>query len=240
RPRRSRRRAERRRVAAGRRGPGGQGSRRPGAARSAVGQLHVEHDLRHSRAVLEHERQLHHREDHLPVLLEAVDPDGTGSWSRDAEHHLRHRRRRGAVAVGWLSNALSARRDEERGAILVLSAVFMVVMVVLVALAVDIGFLGNDKRDDHKMADLAALDGMRYMIDHSCPGSSQQQTDVTNAVNQSLARNGYSTSGHGNSVTVELGTVDPTSKVFSLVADKCTATAVRVTVGSVTGFRFQP
>jgi len=142
--------------------------------------------------------------------------------------------------VGWLSNALSARRDEERGAILVLSAVFMVVMVVLVALAVDIGFLGNDKRDDHKMADLAALDGMRYMIDHSCPGSSQQQTDVTNAVNQSLARNGYSTSGHGNSVTVELGTVDPTSKVFSLVADKCTATAVRVTVGSVTGFRFQP
>lgn len=49
----------------------------------------------------------------------------------------------------------------ERGAILVLSTVGVVVAVIAAALAVDLGRLASDKRDDQKVADLAALDASR-------------------------------------------------------------------------------
>ncbi|MEA2703241.1 MAG: hypothetical protein QOD63_1186, partial [Actinomycetota bacterium] len=53
------------------------------------------------------------------------------------------------------------RRRDERGAMLVLSAVGLVVALIFTALAVDIGFLAADKRTDQKIADLAALDASR-------------------------------------------------------------------------------
>jgi len=54
-----------------------------------------------------------------------------------------------------------ARPRGERGAILILSTVGIVMAMIFTALAVDIGFLASDKRTDQKLADLAALDASR-------------------------------------------------------------------------------
>ncbi|MBV9410199.1 MAG: hypothetical protein JO148_01275 [Acidimicrobiia bacterium] len=133
----------------------------------------------------------------------------------------------------------SARRDDESGAILILSALFVIVMVLAAALAVDIGFLGVDKRNDHKMADLASLDAVRHLSDQQPCVDAAQTTYIQTVVDQSLQRNGYDTAAHGNTRNVQLGTVDQTTKVFSPSA-ACAAHAVQVTVGSVTKYELQP
>ncbi|MBV9412797.1 MAG: hypothetical protein JO148_14500, partial [Acidimicrobiia bacterium] len=142
---------------------------------------------------------------------------------------------------GPIQSVLRARRDDERGAILILSVLFMIVMIVACALAVDIGFLSVDKRNDHKMADLASLDGVRHLADISCvsPGNNLI-TYIQNIVTDSATRNGYDASAHGNSVSVQLGTVDMSTHKFTQSADACQATAVAVTVGSVTAWKFLP
>lgn len=50
---------------------------------------------------------------------------------------------------------------EERGAVLVLAAFGLVVAMISAALAIDIGSLAQDARQDQKVADLAALDAVR-------------------------------------------------------------------------------
>lgn len=53
------------------------------------------------------------------------------------------------------------RRRDEQGAILILAAGGMVVAMVMASLAIDIGSLAQDARQDQKVADLAALDAVR-------------------------------------------------------------------------------
>ena len=85
----------------------------------------------------------------------------------------------------------SARRDDERGAILVMSALFLVVMVVACALAIDLGQQAKDKRDDHKIADLVSLDAVRALddINGGCTDA-QQQTYVESKAHDAAVRNG--------------------------------------------------
>ena len=52
---------------------------------------------------------------------------------------------------------------DERGAMLVLSAVGLVLAMIFTALAVDIGFLAADKRTNQKVADMGALDAARNL-----------------------------------------------------------------------------
>ena len=52
-------------------------------------------------------------------------------------------------------------RREERGSILILSTVGVVVAIISAALAVDLGRLAQEKRFDQKVADMAALDASR-------------------------------------------------------------------------------
>ena len=54
-----------------------------------------------------------------------------------------------------------ARRREERGAILVLSTVGMVLAMIAAGLAIDIGRIAQAARDDQRIADMAALDASR-------------------------------------------------------------------------------
>jgi uncharacterized membrane protein len=131
------------------------------------------------------------------------------------------------------------RRRDERGSILIISAAFLVVMVVAAALAVDIGLLGVDKRSDHKMADLASLDAIQHLSDQQPCVNGNQKTYIQGIVNQSLQRNGYNVAAHGNNVGLRLGLVDQTTKVFTETTD-CLAHAVEVTVGSVTKYQLQP
>lgn len=55
------------------------------------------------------------------------------------------------------------RKTDERGAVLALSAVAMVVAMIAGALAIDLGFLAEEARRNQKVADLAALDAVRVL-----------------------------------------------------------------------------
>ena len=74
------------------------------------------------------------------------------------------------------------RQPDEKGAILVLSAIGLVVAMIAAGLAVDIGRLASYARTDQKVADLAALDAVRVL-----------PTDPTAAAQASAARNGFPT-----------------------------------------------
>ena len=82
-----------------------------------------------------------------------------------------------------------ARRQEERGAILVLSTVGMVIAMIAAGLAIDLGRIAQAAREDQKVADMAALDASRV-----------PPADYPVAAAASAARNGFPT-GPGYSVT---------------------------------------
>jgi uncharacterized membrane protein len=85
---------------------------------------------------------------------------------------------------------LTARRDE-RGAILVMSTVGVVVAVIAAALAVDLGRIAQERRDDQRVADLAALDAARDL--------SQMQA----LAEASAVRNNFPLGGGNTIVAVE-------------------------------------
>ncbi len=93
-----------------------------------------------------------------------------------------------------MSKIWRIRRDDERGAILVISTVGFVLAVIAAALAVDLGTLAQERRRDQKVADLAALDAARNL------GA------VDLAAKDSAARNGFPTLPKpGYDVTAVLG-----------------------------------
>ncbi|MFN2506895.1 MAG: hypothetical protein ABR540_22230, partial [Acidimicrobiales bacterium] len=86
-----------------------------------------------------------------------------------------------------------ARRDDERGAVLIMATVGLVLAVVSAALAVDLGRIAQERRSNQKVADLAALDASR---------------DLANAqaiAEASALRNGFP-AGAGYSVVAIEGT----------------------------------
>ncbi len=143
-----------------------------------------------------------------------------------------------------LRSARFGRRDDERGAILVLSVLFVTVMIIACALAIDIGQQAKDKREDHKVADLVSLDAVRALDDiNGACDDAMQQSHVDQAASQAAVRNGYDPTASGNSLVVEIGNVDA-QRNFTLAAPgtKCwpNSQAVRVTVGSITDYKFIP
>ena len=125
------------------------------------------------------------------------------------------------------SRTISFRRRpkrDERGAILVLSTVGLVVAMIAAGLAVDLGSLAQEARQDQKVADLAALDGVRSL-----------PADPTAAAVASAVRNGYecpdTDPSDGCGLTVQWS--DSVTGLFtSLAATLPLATAVRVTATS--------
>ena len=103
----------------------------------------------------------------------------------------------------------------ERGAVLPLAAVAVIIAMIASALAIDIGMLAQDRRRNQKVADLAALDGVRAL-----------PNDPTTAVRNSATRNRFPWSNTGYVLTVE--TLDDTD----LVVSPANATKVRVTAKS--------
>lgn len=77
-----------------------------------------------------------------------------------------------------------SRRRNERGSILVLSTVGVVIAMIAAALAVDLGFLAQEARTAQKVADLAALDAARV-----------PPADYNAAAQASASRNGFPTTG---------------------------------------------
>jgi uncharacterized membrane protein len=112
------------------------------------------------------------------------------------------------------------RRREERGAIILLATVGVVVAMIAGGLAVDLGTLSVEGRSDQRIADLAALDAIRAL-----------PHDPTPVAQQSAHRNNFPYSNPGYALTVEWN--DVSTGLFGTDASKLpTATQVRVTAKS--------
>lgn len=117
-----------------------------------------------------------------------------------------------------MTQRIKPKRKDERGAILVLSTVGLVMAIVVGGLAIETGFIAQDARRNQKVADMAALDAVRVL-----PG------DPTAAAIESAARNSFLDT---TSILTEWG---PTKSGpwTSNATDLASAEAVRVTITSV-------
>jgi uncharacterized membrane protein len=121
-------------------------------------------------------------------------------------------------------NVRGRTRRDERGAILIVASVGMVIAMIASGLAIDLGRLAQAARESQKVADMAALDAVRVL-----PGPFDQ-TDplsVTMAAKASATRNQfpYSTSGYNLAVSWAPTVSGPFSV---LPADLGTAQVVRI------------
>ncbi|MDQ6840632.1 MAG: hypothetical protein M3137_20430 [Actinomycetota bacterium] len=96
------------------------------------------------------------------------------------------------------------RTGDEKGAVLVLSVVGVVIACIAAALAVDLGRLASDKRSDQKVADLAALDASRNL---RTGNDVADQATLDTAAQRSANRNGFpwADTANGYSLTTCLG-----------------------------------
>ncbi|MGH9003321.1 MAG: hypothetical protein ACRDYV_09345, partial [Acidimicrobiia bacterium] len=91
----------------------------------------------------------------------------------------------------WLSARLRARNDDERGAVMVLVAVSMVVFIGSTALAVDIGQLTNTNRNLQAIADSVAMDASRAINGTSVGVLLAPTGAVTGAAQNRATRNDF-------------------------------------------------
>ena len=115
---------------------------------------------------------------------------------------------------------VTGRRDE-KGAILILSALGMVISMIMASLAIDLGTLGQDARRVQLVADMVALDAMRAL-----------PANPTATAQASAVRNGFPYTDGQHTLTVEWGP-SALGPFTSLPANLAAATAVRVTASSV-------
>jgi uncharacterized membrane protein len=123
---------------------------------------------------------------------------------------------------------LTSRRSEERGAVLVVAAVGVVLSMIAGGLAIDLGRLAQDARQDQKVADLAALDAVRVLpgnLDQTASGS------VTMAAKDSALRNSFPFTDPGHALVVEWAATKA-GPFTSVPANLATANVVKVTVTS--------
>lgn len=110
-------------------------------------------------------------------------------------------------------------KRDERGAVVIITAVSMLMILSAVALAVDIGDLVWRKREIQGVVDLASLDAVRALGDQR--DTSQTKCAQALAIAQQAAlRNNFDYTQY--SLNVELGTVDPTTRVYTKTTD-CTS-----------------
>ena len=135
---------------------------------------------------------------------------------------------------------------EQRGAIAILTALSMVFVIAAVAMAVDVGHTVWTQRSLQGVADLASLDAVRALNDLR-DGSQTRCSQALAYAQHAASRNNFNYASTGNSLSIELGTVDQTTKAFTMLSnctaaplDPSTANAVLVTVSSVQSFSFMP
>lgn len=94
-----------------------------------------------------------------------------------------------------------AQKEDERGAILIMATVGIVLAIIAAALAIDLGRIAQERRSDQRVADLAALDAARDLGN-------------TDALAQASAdRNKFPWSKPGYSLTTAVGSLDA-NRVF--------------------------
>jgi tight adherence protein G len=126
------------------------------------------------------------------------------------------------------------RSPDERGTVLVVVSIAMVVMIGSAALAVDIGQMTNKNRTLQAVADAVALDAARNLGGQNVGSLSAAGGSFMNALAESATRNKFSASN----LTVEFGTLSPNWAAMTNSSD--VPTAVRVTARGDTKFAFRP
>ena len=135
------------------------------------------------------------------------------------------------------------RNSSEKGAVTMMTALFLVVIVGIAAMAVDLGMLRVSKRDMQALSDLVALDMARMLDGETKAAPLLASQEWRDAQAQSVARNG-DTLGISPTVVVEVGTLgtpdiaSPTVRPFIVSASEDVPTAVRVTSSSSVDFAF--
>jgi uncharacterized membrane protein len=132
-------------------------------------------------------------------------------------------------------------RRDEGGAILVLASVGMVIAMISCALAIDIGSLAQDARQDQKVADMAALDAIRGTTATftSLAQASAARNSFPTSTGYSLTAVEGSKSGNGCTAVSGLGSVcvtvtSPYKNKFPFVSGRTSVT--RSAVASKTAF----
>lgn len=124
----------------------------------------------------------------------------------------------------------------DRGAVLVVAVPALVMAIAAAALGVDIGRIALDRRNDQKVADLAALDAARAIgfILNTTNQAGYQSAAQTAAV-ASAARNNFVSGTGGRTITATIGSID-SNNVFQSTG----SSAVRVVASSYLAYAFRP
>jgi len=135
------------------------------------------------------------------------------------------------------------RQSSEKGAVAMMTALFLVVIVGIAALAVDLGMQRVSKRDMQALSDLVALDMARQLDGETKAAPLLASQPWRDAQAQSIARNG-GTLGDVPTVTVEVGhlgdpdSATPTVRPFIVATSDEVPTAVRVSSETAVDFAF--
>lgn len=130
-----------------------------------------------------------------------------------------------------------AKTRDERGTVLVLVSVAMVMLIGSTALAVDIGQLTDTNRDLQAVADVIALDAARALNGANVGSLLATSGNVSVAVQKSAARNGNFPVAN---LQVELGTKTGTSAFVPAPNSSIIPNAVRVTARDTVNYAFTP
>jgi len=111
-------------------------------------------------------------------------------------------------------------RGDERGAVVIITAISMLMIMAALALAVDIGDLIWRKREIQGVADLGSLDAVRALGDQRDTAQTRCQQALVIA-QQSALRNNFDYTTSGYKLDVQLGTVDPATRVWNALTNSC-------------------
>lgn len=125
----------------------------------------------------------------------------------------------------------------ETGAVIVLVALTLSVLVTATAFTVDLGRVSTERRDLQKVADVAALDLSRR-LDGRTASEIVADPAWQAAIDASLRRNGFD--DQRGSETIALGYWDADTEVFTPATSTQVPTAVRVELASSVDYAFAP
>jgi hypothetical protein len=99
---------------------------------------------------------------------------------------------------------MDARKQRERGQVLVLFAGGIVVLLTIAALAFDVGMMLLERRDEQNAADAAALAGARYVFEPDCVAPAWTCTEARAKALAVALENGYDDADPNESVDINI------------------------------------
>ena len=134
------------------------------------------------------------------------------------------------------SRASAGRREEERGAVAVMTAAIVMVLVLVAAFAVDLGMQRVARADMQSLADVVALDLVRELDGQRTVA---ELSPLMPALAQASRSRNSGTLGAEPELEVELGRLEDDG-TFVPLSGTAVPTAVRVTSATEVGFAFVP